>query len=330
MKLSVIVPVYKVEQFLDQCVESVLQLKTDFELILVDDGSPDRCGEICDCWAKKDARIQVIHQENGGLSAARNNGLRKCSGDFVMFLDSDDYLDVQETDKMLENLQDGIDVLTGLYREVYTDSNETFDESSPELLSMHGKVSIEAFLRALPLDGQSCPLAATRFICRRDFLIKNGLYFQEGIYHEDEEWNQRLFYSTSELFVSHYHFYQYRQARAGSIMAVVKPKRIFDRFTVIANGSKLLEKEDIKPELKDYLQKQAAWIYFANLVDFHVLTSSEISQTWEDYVRFKVFAAYLPGKKGMLVRLLFKMTGMKMTCRILHLMQTVKRRLKRS
>lgn len=327
---SVIVPVYKVEQFLDQCVESVLQLKTDFELILVDDGSPDRCGEMCDEWARKDTRIRVIHQTNSGLSAARNVGIQNSKGDYILFLDSDDYLDAAETERLLEKCNGDVDVVVGLYRKVYTASAESFDENSPASLKTQRLMSVDSFLDALPLDGHSYPLAATRFICRRDFLIKNGLYFQEGIYHEDEEWNQRLFYSTSELFVSHYHFYQYRQARAGSIMAVVKPKRIFDRFTVIANGSKLLEKEDIKPELKDYLQKQAAWIYFANLVDFHVLTSSEISQTWEDYVRFKVFAAYLPGKKGMLVRLLFKMTGMKMTCRILHLMQTVKRRLKRS
>ena len=90
-KVSVIVPVYRVEKYLDQCVASVCaQTFTDWELILVDDGSPDRCGAMCDEWAAKDGRIRVIHRENEGLSAARNSGVSVAEGTFVFYLDSDD------------------------------------------------------------------------------------------------------------------------------------------------------------------------------------------------------------------------------------------------
>ena len=93
-KISVIVPVYKVEHYLDRCVASILkQTFVDFELILVDDGSPDRCPQMCDEWAKKDTRIQVIHKENGGLSSARNAGLDIMQGEYVSFVDSDDWLE---------------------------------------------------------------------------------------------------------------------------------------------------------------------------------------------------------------------------------------------
>lgn len=93
MKLSVIIPVYSVESTLDRCVESVLlQHVEDMEVILVDDGSPDRCPQMCDLWAAKDLRINVIHQQNNGLSAARNVGLDKATGDLITFVDSDDYL----------------------------------------------------------------------------------------------------------------------------------------------------------------------------------------------------------------------------------------------
>lgn len=93
-KISVIVPVYKVEKYLDRCVSSILaQTYTDFELLLVDDGSPDRCGEMCDEWAKKDTRIKVFHKTNGGLSDARNYALDRMTGDCVAFVDSDDWLD---------------------------------------------------------------------------------------------------------------------------------------------------------------------------------------------------------------------------------------------
>lgn len=93
MKLSVIIPVYQVEATLNRCVESVVgQTFTDLEVILVDDGSPDNCPKMCDEWAKRDRRIRVIHKDNGGLSDARNAGLDVASGEFIAFVDSDDYL----------------------------------------------------------------------------------------------------------------------------------------------------------------------------------------------------------------------------------------------
>lgn len=91
--LSVIVPVYKVEAYLDRCVESIVgQTYKNLEIILVDDGSPDRSGEICDKWAAKDGRVKVIHKENGGGAAARNTGMYVMTGDLVAFVDSDDYI----------------------------------------------------------------------------------------------------------------------------------------------------------------------------------------------------------------------------------------------
>lgn len=91
--VSIIVPVYKVEKFLDECVQSILnQTYTNLEIILVDDGSPDRCPEMCDEYANRDSRVRVIHQENGGLSSARNAGLEFATGDFIGFVDSDDWI----------------------------------------------------------------------------------------------------------------------------------------------------------------------------------------------------------------------------------------------
>lgn len=92
--VTVIIPVYKVERYLDACVESVVrQSYADLEILLVDDGSPDRCPALCDAWAEKDPRIKVIHRENGGLSAARNSGIDAAMGEFLLFVDSDDLLE---------------------------------------------------------------------------------------------------------------------------------------------------------------------------------------------------------------------------------------------
>mgnify|MGYP002869168002 CR=1 FL=1 len=107
MKLSVIIPVYCVEDTLSRCVESVLRQNVgDMEVILVDDGSPDSCGAICDEWREKDCRISVVHKQNGGLSSARNAGLDAATGQMVTFVDSDDWLDDDTYSQLLETMDD--------------------------------------------------------------------------------------------------------------------------------------------------------------------------------------------------------------------------------
>ena len=92
-KVSIIVPVYNVEKYLQRCIESILtQTETDFELLLIDDGSKDKSGLICDEYAQKDKRVNVIHKENGGVSSARNLGIEKANGEWICFIDADDYV----------------------------------------------------------------------------------------------------------------------------------------------------------------------------------------------------------------------------------------------
>ncbi|MFA7205411.1 MAG: glycosyltransferase [Saccharofermentanales bacterium] len=102
-RISIVVPVYNVEKYVRRCIDSILaQTLTDFELILVDDGSPDNCGEICDEYKIKDERVVVIHKSNGGLADARNTGIEIAKGDFVGFVDSDDYIDPDMYEKLLK------------------------------------------------------------------------------------------------------------------------------------------------------------------------------------------------------------------------------------
>lgn len=105
-KISIIVPVYKVEKYLDRCVESIVnQTYKDLEIILVDDGSPDDCPKMCDEWAEKDERIKVVHKVNGGLTSARNAGLDVATGEYIQFVDSDDYLEKKASEILITNLQ---------------------------------------------------------------------------------------------------------------------------------------------------------------------------------------------------------------------------------
>ena len=105
--ISIIIPVYNVKLYLDNCIQSVIQQSyTDFECILVDDGSTDGSSEICDQWAEKDNRIIIVHQPNGGVSSARNKGLEQAKGEYICFIDSDDWVDVDYLSAMINNLKE--------------------------------------------------------------------------------------------------------------------------------------------------------------------------------------------------------------------------------
>ena len=126
--IAIIVPVYKVEQYLRRCLDSILaQTYKNFEVILVDDGSPDQCGEICDEYARKDARFTVIHQENKGLSGARNSGIEKCLSEkkaqYIFFVDSDDYIAKNALELLVKETRDcNFDIIMGGYSEVWQDN----------------------------------------------------------------------------------------------------------------------------------------------------------------------------------------------------------------
>ena len=124
--VSVIVPVYKTEKFIHRCIGSVLnQTYSNWEMILVDDGSPDACGQICDSYAEKDGRIHVIHQENQGLSAARNAGIKICKGEWIYFLDSDDFIVEDALEKMIFFSKSGTyDIIMAGFSIIYADGSE--------------------------------------------------------------------------------------------------------------------------------------------------------------------------------------------------------------
>ena len=148
--ISVIVPVYKVEQYLHRCIDSILaQTYTNLEIILVDDGSPDRSGEICDEYATKDSRIRVIHKENGGVSSARNVGLDVSTGDYIAFADPDDYLTSDMYKKMIQVFDDcEVDICVSQWQYECADGTHVI---SPDRIdaSIYGKHSAEKFAEYL-------------------------------------------------------------------------------------------------------------------------------------------------------------------------------------
>ena len=139
--ISIIIPVYNVETYLVECIESVLkQTYQNIEILLIDDGSPDNSGKICDEYAKKDSRVRVIHKENGGVSSARNVGLEQAKGEYLTFVDSDDFVDECYVEKMYDNLQENNSDLVFCSYSNYIDGKS---EKSKEKLPENLKVDIQ-------------------------------------------------------------------------------------------------------------------------------------------------------------------------------------------
>ena len=207
--ISVIMPVYKVEAYLSQSIESVLnQDHRNLELILIDDGSPDKCGAICDAYAAKDSRVRVIHQKNGGAAAAKNAGLRMASGTYLSFVDSDDFLEPNVYGYMLRTLiETDADAVQFSFQDVYTDRVE------PQVLTpcvLHEKEYLVRFTK-----DWSCPLLWNKLYKRSLFA---GIFFEEGHKIDDEYFTYQGFLNPCKVVLDDKIIYNYRR-RASGVMS---------------------------------------------------------------------------------------------------------------
>lgn len=238
-KVSIIVPVYKVEKYLEQCVDSILkQTVSDFELILVDDGSPDRSGSICDQYGKEDARVKVIHIENRGVSEARNIGIRNATGTYLCFVDSDDWLEETYLEGLLRNMTPGGFALAHFINNDNAAIEETavsyFTKSDAELSVLSAKgVQGRSFSRIF--DGQ--------------IIKENNIYFDPEIaICEDVLFNIKYISCISgNILESNEAKYHYRKNHDGALLGRYrKPIPDARDFTVINAYEKMeffLEKD---------------------------------------------------------------------------------------
>ena len=256
MKISVIIPIYNVEKYLNECVDSVLrQDYNDFEVVLVNDGSPDRCPEICDEYAVKDNRVVVVHKENGGLSDARNAGIKAASGDYLCFLDSDDFWDDPSALSKLaaciaENNSDTCQYFHRIYKE-----KENILKPFPfrNLKPMNGMETAALLKKAVMTN--NLHISACSNAISRKFIIDNDLFFKKGIKTEDLEWAIRMYLCRPKISFIDDVFYIYRSDRDDSITSTVDYKHLCDYCWILETSLERTENgdEDLKESLNSYL-----------------------------------------------------------------------------
>ena len=250
--ISVIVPIYQVEKYLEQCLDSILnQTYRNLEIILIDDGSPDRCGDICDRYASLDSRIKVIHQPNAGLSAARNAGMDIATGEYISFIDSDDYIDSHFYEKMEQGFQDYpeapiITCLAYQNEEGYITPYTHINTNQPEFHStltfcedcILGKMSVVVWNKLF------------RSELMKDIRFRVGRIFEDSLFMHDL--SPILKQYPGDVVVIPHNLYYYR-IRQGSICHGKEPA-IFGRLLSFLDI--IIENKEQNPEFSHILEKK--------------------------------------------------------------------------
>lgn len=265
--ISVIVPVYKVEEFLSRCVDSILcQSYSDFDLVLVDDGSPDRCGDMCEAYARQDSRVHVIHQENGGLSAARNSGIdwafRNSGSRWLAFVDSDDWVHPDFLKVLYETAEQTLCKISVC--DFFRTSGEDFPEQ-PYHTAM--RIAAGDFYCGDYQNGQTA--VAWNKLYHKS-LFKN-LRYPVGKLHEDEFTTYQAVYQAGAVGVTPMVLYAYYQNPGGIMKAPWSPKRMhtleaFEQQIAFAQSrgdDRLLKKASEQYLFSSYEQLGKAPVVFA-------------------------------------------------------------------
>lgn len=264
--LSIIIPVYNVEKYLPECMDRILpQINDTCEIILVNDGSTDDSELICKKYCSDRVNVKCITQANKGLSGARNTGINAAKGDYLMLLDSDDYLADGSISIILDficmrpsdiflirarSFEDG--------KDVYTEEQVNYSQISSS------KRPIEVFSELNKID--KFWFAAWLVISKREFIIENGLFFKEGIFHEDELWVPLVFSKAKSIGFINECLYCYRNNRTGSIINQKSIKKQTDLMIVMKELEKESDTDDIV--VRKVFKDRCAAIIWGRILDY--------------------------------------------------------------
>ena len=239
-KVSIIVPVYNVEKYIHKCINSILsQTYKNLEIILVDDGSPDNCGKICDEYASNDNRIRVIHQKNCGVSTARNNALHKSTGDFIMFVDSDDYLEISAIEDCINYLKtNNCDILIFNWYDIYFHNKTTHKKAKKIILSK--PISTQSLYTAILWD--KIPSYPWNKIYKKE--LWENIYFPQNCNFEDLAVMPYIFAKAHNIGYLDKHLYNYNNSNSSSITSYISSKNKYGLFLSFFNRQRIALKEN--------------------------------------------------------------------------------------
>lgn len=321
MKVSFIIPIYKVEKYIDECIQSLVeQTFEDFEILLIDDGSPDDSPQICDSWAKRDRRIKVCHKPNGGLSDARNAGIALAKGDYLVFVDGDDFW----TDKMhLEKLVDVVNSypecdFINFNCSYYFSDNTSYRKWKPFDSELCKLIDKDSALQALVASGV-VPMSACLKVIRRDVFRNDNMRFIKGIHCEDIPWFIDLLDRSCECIFINQYVYAYRQNVSGSISASFGEKSFNDLIYIIQMELDKLSQRNFSESAKNALLSFLAYEFCILLANIRSLPTEIQQESRARLMKYRWLLKYTLNPKVKLVSLVSKIVGISITERLLSI-----------
>lgn len=325
MKYSIILPIYKVEKYLPECIESVLsQSYKDFEIILVDDGSPDNCPKMCDKYAEKYDNVKVIHQPNAGLACARNTGLKHASGEYIIFIDSDDYLSENNAlEKIDKGLKESEDILIYGYKKYY-ESTSSFGVHANKFTQPDTPMKPAPFLK-LQLQEDSYTGTAWAKVVKRRLLVDNDIQFKPGMISEDIDWYLQVLLAATSMVAINDVLYIYRM-REGSISHDVKEKSIIDNLWILEYWPDRIKHSDAPKDLIEVLMTIMAR-YMGNMMVLFATYRTEIRKKYSDRVKALLYLFnYATTPRAITIKRFIKFLGFRHTTHLLVLANKYRRK----
>lgn len=319
MKMSVIIPVYKVEKYIEKCIDSICnQSYRDIEILLIDDGSPDNCSKICDDYAIKDKRVKVIHKENGGLSDARNTGLKAATGDYVVFVDGDDFwMENNALQYLVDAVKPELDFIGYNCSYYYPDSGtySSWVAYDDVLATPTDKNTAMVTL----VKSGTFPMSACLKLMKRSFLIDNHLFFKKGQIAEDIPWFINVLDATNKCCFVNQYIYAYRQNVDGSISNTRGRKSFNHLFDIFKTELSLIDSRSFSEEAKDALKSFLAYEYCI------LLTYKGIDkETKQELLNYKDILAYDLNTKVKKASRIYKTLGIGATTFALNVYQWIR------
>lgn len=313
MRISIIVPVFNAEPYLEECVNSLLaQGLTDYEIILVNDGSTDDSGAVCDAYAARYPAIKVIHKENSGVSDARNAGLRAVTGDYVVFVDSDDYLAESALSDVAKRIGlSGADVVFFDAIKVFPDGRKVPLGDGYDARSINGrsKHQVLEHMSRLP----KFPGSAWAKMVRTELVRRHSLYFERYSLSEDIDWSVRLLLKGEVFFYCGGQYYFYRQRRPGSITASINVEHVRDLFSIIKKWAS----RDLSRPFQREVNAFMAYEYAVLLLHYARLNPMDAKSLANDIKAYEWLLRYGRNWKTHCVRSLVQIAGLDMSAWLL-------------
>lgn len=322
-KVSLILPVYNVEKYLRQCIDSIIsQSYENKEIILVDDGSKDNSPKICDEYSEKFDYIKVIHKENGGLSSARNEGIKYATGDYIIFVDSDDFIENNSLVRIMENInKNPVDVAFLEAQKVFTDgkTQPLGDGFLREFVKGKSKEEVLKYLATLP----KYPAAAWSKIIKKDlFYSGRDMFFKEGLVSEDLDWCFNLILNAKTFDCYNFTYYNYRQGRKDSITNTIKLKNLADLMYTFNKWQN--EAEKLNDTEKKFVLYELAYEYPIILSVYAKVKDKDKKKYYKDLKNGVKFLKLRKEKKYKLIELFITLFGIKFTGKLLNLYLNVR------